>query len=110
MTLKADILSDIDDIFFDVDDFAESVTYTPKGGAPAVILAIVDFGENLKISGKTVKEAASVTVKASDVPTPKYKDTVEINSELYTVERSPQGAGGVWVLDIRKGERSAFGG
>lgn len=42
MTLRDTISEDATGVFLDVDAFAESVTYTPRGGSTRSILAIVE--------------------------------------------------------------------
>jgi hypothetical protein len=40
MTLKTDILSDLDSVFFNNDEFSENLTYTPSGGKATTIKGI----------------------------------------------------------------------
>lgn len=42
MTLKTQIESDVSAVFLETDDFAETVTYIPKGGKDRSVKAIVD--------------------------------------------------------------------
>jgi hypothetical protein len=42
MTLKQQIIDDVEDVFLDTDEFGESITYTPTGGADVSILASVN--------------------------------------------------------------------
>src|SRR5574343_292898 len=42
MTLASQIVTDANDVFLDTDDFAESITYTPSGGAAVTVSAIVN--------------------------------------------------------------------
>ncbi len=42
MSFKDQLASDASGVFLNTDEFAEPVTYTPKGGSPKVINAIVD--------------------------------------------------------------------
>jgi len=44
MTLKTQIAADLNTVFFNTDDFADSVTYTPAGGTAKTIKAIIDYG------------------------------------------------------------------
>jgi len=90
MTLKADILTDLDDVFFDSDEFAESVTYTPKGGAASTITAIVikdsPFQEPYVRGEETAR--CEIEVKASDVASPQYGDTFTIDSVVWEFDPS----------------------
>ncbi|MBW2599924.1 MAG: hypothetical protein JRC60_07610 [Deltaproteobacteria bacterium] len=40
MTLKADILTDLDDVFYETDEFAETVSYTASGENAASVTII----------------------------------------------------------------------
>lgn len=107
MTLKDQLPLDLP-VFFDEDEFAKSVDY---GTPPVPIIAIVDFGEDLSISGKMAKTAGSLIIKASDVPAPKFGDKVVIDTIDWTIEKvSDADDGLIFLLDIRREEKSVFGG
>ena len=50
MTLKSQFPEDAKDAFLNSDEFAESITYTPNGGSPKVIKALV-VRERLQADG-----------------------------------------------------------
>jgi nitrogen regulatory protein PII len=106
MTLRAIIAADLDDVFFDVDEFAESITYNGT-----TIMAIVEYGK------QRAKDAivfdAEILVKASDVPIPTYRDTVVIDGVTFKVlqdaESQPSGDGFTWRIPVMRNERAPVG-
>ena len=106
MSLLADqIQSDLETVFFNTDDFAETVIYTPaSSGVPKAIRAIINYGDAgglqyesaaLPSDGYTVvltcernsrpdfvngqtRQTAYVMIMLSDIPVPKYRDTIEL--------------------------------
>ena len=74
-------------IFFDTDEFADSVTIT-IGGSASIIKGIfdnemttIDVGDNAGLTANQPK----VTVKTSDITNADFGDPVVINSTNYTV-------------------------
>lgn len=106
MTLRATIAADLDDVFFDVDEFAESITYNG-----ASIQAVVEYGK------QRVKDAivfdAEILVKVSDVPSPTYRDTVVIGGTTFKVLQvtgsQPSGDGFTWRIPVMRDERTPVG-
>ncbi|SDU38348.1 head-tail joining protein [Desulfobacula phenolica] len=101
--------ADLDSVFFNTDEFAQTVVYTPKAtGVGTSIAALVDYGvqdnnghgkkgdgytwtvvcqRNLRSAfdhGRT-RDVVTVEFKASDVPDPHYLDTIEIDGAVWTV-------------------------
>jgi len=90
MTLKTQMTSDMS-AFFNTDEFAEDVTYTAVGQAGATIPAIIDRDSSFLEPYVRGRDTATceISVKKSDVATPKYGDTFTFNSETwdYDAER-----------------------
>tara|TARA_R100001443_G_scaffold336_1_gene1282 strand:+ start:7254 stop:7562 length:309 start_codon:yes stop_codon:yes gene_type:complete len=74
-------------IFFDTDEFADSVTITIGGSASNIKgifdneMTTIDVGDNAGITANQPK----VTVKTSDITNADFGDPVVINSVNYTV-------------------------
>lgn len=106
MTLKSQLSSDLP-VFFNTDDFAETVTYNSVD-----IPAIVDYG--VEKSGENAR-TAHIIIKQSDVANPAYRDTVVIDSATWRVFRDPnkevavKGEGNVWELSLVRDERPVWG-
>ncbi len=104
MTFHDDVIADRDEIIFNTDEFAVSVTYN---GTP--IDAI--FGEIRQgASGRgSVMEQGRLTVKTSDVASPTYRDTVIIAGVTWKVFRDEthqiEGGGLVWRIPVYVAER-----
>ena len=84
MTLKTQITSDLS-AFFNTDEFAETVSYTPKGGAAVDITAIVSQDDPLQepyVRGENTA-TCEIEVQASEVPTPQYGDTFTFGGETW---------------------------
>lgn len=101
MTLSDQLTSDLS-IFYDTDEFAETVTY--NGSA---IPAIVDYKTNLDDAGSrgSAMAIAEISVRASDVAAPAYRDTVVIGSVTWKVRRTLSGDGKEWKLELYRDER-----
>ena len=108
MTFKDQMANDLDNVFFNTDEFAVEVVYTPKAtGVGQSIKALVDYGlpENIQgnrgdgytwtltcerdvrsdfVHGNT-RSVATVTVNASDIPEPKYRDIITIDGVEFRV-------------------------
>jgi len=89
MTLKTQIASDLS-IFFDTDEFAETISYTPMDDAARNITAIVDRtspGQEPYIRGHDTA-TCEITVKASDMPTPQLGDTFIFDDQDWEIDPS----------------------
>jgi hypothetical protein len=93
--------ADMRDVFFNPSEFALSIGYK---GLP--IIAIVDFGSDPNRQDKSQRTDGRITVKASDVASPKYKDPVLISSVSWCVDRVLSGDGYTWDLAIFRDERA----
>lgn len=71
MTFKTRVASDVKDVFLNADEFAETITYTPHGGAAQTINAIVirDPAEPDEggLGGQEYSLYADVTIATEDV-------------------------------------------
>lgn len=104
------IASDLDDVFLNTDEFAQTITYNGTG-----IKAIVHYGQRRKSSDNAIScDAWIEAVKVSDVATPAYRDTVVIGTSAYRVmiddTTQPEGDGYSWIIDLKKSERPIPGG
>ena len=87
-------------IFFDTDEFADSVTITIGGSASTIKgifdneMTTIDVGDNAVISANQPK----VTVKTSDISGADFGDPVTINSVSYTVNNVLKDGTGVTEL------------
>ena len=74
-------------IFFDTDEFADSVTITIGGSASTIKgifdneMTTIDVGDNAGLTANQPK----ITVKTSDITNADFGDPVVINSTNYTV-------------------------
>tara|TARA_Y100000004_G_scaffold54231_1_gene60399 strand:- start:1842 stop:2150 length:309 start_codon:yes stop_codon:yes gene_type:complete len=74
-------------IFFDTDEFADSITITIGGSATTIKgifdneMTTIDVGDNAGLTANQPK----ITVKTSDVTNADFGDPVVINSVSYTV-------------------------
>lgn len=101
MTLKTQKPTDLA-AQFNTDEHAETVAYLGVD-----IPAIVDRGEDLddRDMGRSLMAVMQITVKASDVAAPDYRDTVVVDSATWYVRRILEGAGDIWTLELTRDER-----
>ena len=89
MTLKTQMTTDLA-VFFNTDEFAENVTYTPTGGEAATIPAIVERDDPFQEAYVRGEETATcqIHVKKSDVATPQFGDTFAFDSQTWELDPS----------------------
>jgi uncharacterized alkaline shock family protein YloU len=87
MTLKAQIAADLDAIFYNTDDFAETVTYTPlDSGVGVDVKAIVDYGKGIDSQGAdALNTDATMRIQVSSVDIVIPGDGVTIGNETWQV-------------------------
>lgn len=104
MTLKEQLSSDLDDVFFDTDDFAVSITYR-RGGASLALTAIVgsSVSESANDSGWTQLRIRDYLIKSSafdfgtGVTKPKVGDRIIDNGVTYVVTQ--MNGGHEWLYE-----------
>lgn len=101
------LAADLDAVFFNVNEFAELITYTPNGGA-AKYINIVPAAEDL--AGQTPAPPGDTMVimaKYSDIASPGRGDTFILNTVTwYFVELVGGGRmEGVWHIRISRSAR-----
>lgn len=83
-TLKAQMVTDRDEIFLNVDEFGETADFTPKtGDAVSDIIVIPDFTTqipNFEIEGEHLRKTCEVYISYADVAEPAKGDKITITS------------------------------
>ena len=107
MTLKADMLTDLDDVFFDTDESAEAAAYTPSGGEAVSISIIPDEQDPSIMSDAPPGDEIIVCVKVSDVSNPQRGDTLTLESETWYLVRNLGGGSsdGTWRLLFSRSDK-----
>lgn len=107
MTLKEDMLTDLDDVFFDTDEFAEAGTYTPSGGDPASVNFIPEEMDPSIMSDAPPGDERIIRVKTADVSDPQRGDAFTIDSETWYLIRNLGGGSsdGTWRLQISRSDK-----
>ena len=105
MTLKTQMTSDLS-AFFNVDEFADTITYTPSGGAPVPITGIPE-----EMDPSIMDVAPPADVLYSDVSDPQRGDTFTISSETwYLIENIGGGSHeGMWKLLVSRSDKRRIG-
>lgn len=104
-TLKEQLSADIVAVFYNNDEFAETVVYNG-----ADVLAIVNRGSSPNIT-ETVATECSIRVQVSEVPSPAYRDVVVIGSDTFYVlqddRETPRKTddGLEWIIPLYSDER-----
>jgi len=96
--------------FFNTSEYAESITYTPSGGAATTITIIDDTQDATLQDPETPGDNKIILVKYSDVNTPGYKDTITWDSITWYIIRNVSGGKtvGIWTLEISRSARRQF--
>lgn len=90
MTFKTQVLADIESIYFNTSEFAETVTYTPKGGSAKSIICIwlKEDAEMLYEDGKSRIRTVECRIKrdaTTGIASPANGDTITKASEDWPV-------------------------
>lgn len=109
MTTMDKLRADARAVLLNTDEFAETVTYAPAGGAAKAIIALVKRGDqavDLGATGRSIRLATSLTISTDGtggIAAPALLDGVTVDGEEYLVVRvggaSPVG---LCVLDVRR--------
>ncbi len=107
-TFAEDMAADLDDVFYNTDEFAVDAIYTPKAtGVPVAITVNVEYGEienshgmqndglehvltcerdaRSGFGGQFGRSVATVWVKVSDIAEPAVYDEIEIDGSVFRV-------------------------
>ena len=103
MTFAEDIASDLENVVFNTDEFAQTVTY-----AGSQIPAIFASGEDLASRSESLAATALLIVRVSDVASPAYRDVVVIGSDTWYVRGRNGGDAYTWTLAIERDERPVW--
>lgn len=115
MTFKSQLAQDAIKVFFDGDAFAEDLTYTPKGGLPKVIKAVIirkridpayeDTGRTLINQGEIFianDAAAGVTLVNKGQDTVSFAETIGGTAINWVVADILDHDEGIWHLLVQK--------
>lgn len=103
MTLKTQMQADLASVFYNTDDFAETVTYTPAGGAGISVVAIIDYGRDDEDGADDLGQNAKIRIMVSSVATVTAGDTITIGANTWEVHYARLSEDGLeWIADISK--------
>lgn len=110
MTLKTDMASDLP-AFFNTDEFAETIIYTPSGGEAVSIAAILGEIDASIMDVAPPADSMVLHVKTADVSDPQSGDTFTISSETwYLVENLGGGSHeGMWKILVSRSDKRRIG-
>jgi len=110
MTLKTQMTSDLS-AFFNVNEFAEIITYTPSGGAGVSITGILEETDPSIMDVAPPADSMVLHVLYSDVSDPQRGDTFTISSETwYLIENIGGGSHeGIWKLLVSRSDKRRIG-
>ena len=112
-TLRDQMSADLASIFYNTGDFAELVTYTPVGGSPRIVPAIISYDKGLEAHIDAVNAfgaAATMRIQASGpdgIATVTNQDTVLIDGVSWHVgspytEPRKIGGGLEWEIELHR--------
>jgi len=98
MTFKEMMRLDMDEVFFNPDEFGEEVSYN---GMTITVVEITGGSEQTSIPG-VENPTRSVLVRQEDVASPKGGDTVMMDGATWYVQPGATLDGGAWNVSISK--------
>lgn len=110
MTLKNQMTSDLPG-FFNISEFAATITYTPSGGAPIFIAGILEEIDPSITTEAPPADSMVLHVETADVSSPQIGDTFTILGETwYLVENIGGGSHvGAWELLVTRSDKRRIG-
>jgi len=115
----AQAMTKLDEAIFSL--FGKPVIYTPAGGQPKQISAVIRFGEmpgsvrtiHRTGAGHAREDLARIAIRADaalGILAPAKRDQVTITApsgaqETWVVDKAPEGDGAVWRLDLIRDRR-----
>ena len=110
MGLRDQMAADAAALFFNTDDFAEVVTYTPDSGVARPITVVFSLGEDYgKGSGPVVSGQGVMSVNTADFPAEKPKGTVaRSDGSVWTIGQEIASDAMTREVEIKSRPRAAF--
>jgi len=105
MTLKADILTDLDDVFYDTGEFAETVSYTPSGGEAASVDILREEQDPSIVPDAPPGDEMIIRVKTSEVSNPQRGDAFVIDTETWYLKANLGINGGETRLSLTRSDK-----
>lgn len=106
MNLKELALQDVDDVFFDTDDFADVGTFTQF--ATGQTFSDVPFIKNdsgINSADFGVANDFTLSIPVNSIPAPVRNDKIANNSVVYTILKKLSADDGVYVVSAETSER-----
>jgi len=107
MSFKTQLTSDLA-VFYNSEEFADEVTYTPSGEAGYSINIIIEVSDESLQDPASPQDEMIILVRESDVAAPNVRgDTLTIDSETWYVIENLEGPkpNGCWELLITRSAR-----
>lgn len=108
MTLKAQMLVDVESVFFNTDEFAADATYTPRDG-DAVLITIMkeSSDQTIMVGYNPASDSMVINVMASEVPTPQRGDVFVVDSESWYLVKNLSGGEqeGVFTIEVSRSDK-----
>jgi hypothetical protein len=93
------------DALFADDNIAREAVYTPEGGAPVLVQAVVRRADDITGYGdaRLWSETTRVDLRVAEVPQPRPGDRIEIDGEPFLIQGEPvrDRERFVWTVDLR---------
>lgn len=107
MTFKTQLAADLNNVFFNTDEFAESITYTPAGGTAKTITAICNVEDPASQTPAPPGDSMIILARSSEVTAPGRGDTYTIDTVTWYHEEIVSGGpkSGVYHIGLSRSAR-----
>lgn len=107
--LQQQYRADLDDVFYNLAEFAEEIIYTSRGGSPQTIRAVILDQDSSLSEGFVLGDSLQIRVRCCDVWIP-GRDTLLLYGEQWFVIRNIGGglSIGEWELEISRSEKRSL--
>lgn len=105
-SLRRQMFADLEDVFYNVEEFAKEIIYTPRGESAQVIRAVVLAGDSPLEDPEVLGDTLRIRVRTRDIAKPD-RDEIILDGRKYHVVRNAGGGPqvGEWELEISQSEQ-----
>jgi len=106
MAFTDQLTTDLNEIFYNTDEFAESVTYTPRTGSP-FSAKIIRQDQDASLNPESPGDRMEIRIRTSQLTTPNIGDRLTIGGETWQVIEIIGGGPSEleWFLGLTRSER-----
>lgn len=106
MAFSDQIITDLDQVFYNTDEFAEAATYTPRVGSPSAV-TVIRNDQDATLNPEAPGDRAEIRIRTSELTIPNVGDRITMGGETWQVIEIIGGGPreNEWFLGLTRSER-----